>query len=203
MLRRLLTTSAAAIPSDSAAFAAFSVRTGISFKDPSILSEATTHKSYLIPSDASLRYNELGARLLKLYGFEHVISRYPNIPIDAANSLTQVYINSESLSQVGKSWGVQFIMKSKLVDGKTQLNTHAVRSWLVESLIGATYINNGSMKARSLVQKHILSRTVDYQVHLDLHLKLRLPKQMLARLAQKLQIEKPVARYFRRGNIGC
>ena len=74
------------------------------------------------------------------------------------------------------------------------LSPPSVRSWAVESLIGAIYRTSGADETKSFIVKHILSRNVDAEEHYDTFLKLNRPRQTLAYLLKTLSKPPPVAR---------
>ena len=49
-----------------------------------------------------------------IYSTEYVLSKYPQLPADAAESIAQTYISPESLSKVGGTWGVRHVTQSKV-----------------------------------------------------------------------------------------
>ena len=70
----------------------------------------------------------------------------------------------------------------------------SVRSWAVESLVGAIYKSEDAETAKSFIVKHILSRNVDTELHYDTYIKMNRPRQTLAHLLKTLSKPPPVAR---------
>lgn len=181
-----------------AAFAAFASRTGILIKDPKTMLDSVTHKSFVARSEDSDRYQLLGSNVLSLVATEYVLAKYPNLPSDAALNIVNSFIGDFSLADVGRIWGVQFILRAKTAQGQTTPTASpAVRAWVVQSIIGALYKEQGASASRTIIHKHILSRAVDVQAHVDLHVKMRNPRRLLVALAKKLKQTKPVARLLK------
>ena len=72
----------------------------------------------------------------------------------------------------------------------------SIQGWIVQSLIGAHYKENGPASTRELIYKHILSRDVDVEAHVDLYVKTNVPRRLLWDLAKRLGQQQPVARFF-------
>lgn len=69
-----------------------------------------------------------------------------------------------------------------------------VRSWIVESIIGALLQDQGPIATQKFIQERILSRVVDADTHFDAYVKMNKPRQMLAFLMKSLEKPSPVAR---------
>ncbi len=131
-----------------------------------------------------------------MYVSEYVMAKYPEIPADVVQSIVEAYIGQNSLASVGKQLGVQFVMRWKLTNEADSVGPPSVRSWIVNALIGAHYLENGPLETKKWISQHILSRAVDVDAHLDLHVKLGKPRQMLSFLTKSLNKPSPVARYL-------
>lgn len=58
--------------------------------------------------------NTLGKNLLSYYISEHLLIKYPRLPMAVHNAAVDAYMGSETLAQVGKSWGIEVDNTSKL-----------------------------------------------------------------------------------------
>jgi dsRNA-specific ribonuclease len=65
----------------------------------------------------------------------------------------------------------------------------------MESIIGALYAEKGPSATKEFIKKHILSRAVDVDAHIDLFVKLRKPRVLLKALTKSLNKPSPIARY--------
>ena len=140
-----------------------------------------------------------------MYTSEHVLAKYPILPAQVCDSIVKSFIGQSSLASIGKNFGVQFVMRSKVWFSFTQDKAHteepapykvanalkktktdatppAVTSWVVESLVGLIYQEMGAKEAREFISKHVLSRAVDTEAHYNNYLKMRAPKLILSKL---------------------
>lgn len=58
--------------------------------------------------------NTLGKTLLSYYVSEHLLVTYPRLPMTVHNAAVDAYMGAETLSQVGKAWGIEIDATSKL-----------------------------------------------------------------------------------------
>lgn len=56
----------------------------------------------------------LGKTLLSYYVSEHLLLRYPRLPMAVHNAAVDAYMGTEALSLIGKSWGIEVDSSSKL-----------------------------------------------------------------------------------------
>ncbi|SGZ47152.1 CIC11C00000000306 [Sungouiella intermedia] len=58
--------------------------------------------------------NTLGKNLLSYYVSEHLLMKYPRLPMAVHNAAVDAYMGPETLAQVGKAWGIEVDITSKL-----------------------------------------------------------------------------------------
>ncbi|CUM63933.1 uncharacterized protein PRCAT00001521001 [Priceomyces carsonii] len=58
--------------------------------------------------------NTLGKTLLSYYVSEHLLVRYPRLPIPVHNAAVDAYMGVEILSEIGRSWGIEVDNTKKL-----------------------------------------------------------------------------------------
>lgn len=58
--------------------------------------------------------NTLGKNLLSYYVSEHLLMKYPRLPMAVHNAAVDAYMGSETLALIGKSWGIEVDSNSKL-----------------------------------------------------------------------------------------
>jgi dsRNA-specific ribonuclease len=51
-----------------------------------------------------------------MYGTEYVMSKYPVIPAGVVYSIVDAFVGQKSLSSVGKSFGMQHLVRWKVVN---------------------------------------------------------------------------------------
>jgi large subunit ribosomal protein L44 len=203
------------IPQESeAALKAFQARSGIDLPQ-NVLINALTHKSYTDREDASERYRMIGKSALSYYVTESIICQYPKMPAGACFSIVQSLIGRPSCSSIGKQLGVTMVMRWKNKFDKkedkilmkrqarkeervaTDLGEAAAVAVVVESLIGALHQEAGVAVARNFIKAHFLSRAVDVEAHVDLFLKLQVPRLLLRRICKTNGLAKPIARLLK------
>jgi dsRNA-specific ribonuclease len=129
-----------------------------------------------------------------MYVTEHVIFKYPQIPADVVKTVVEAYCGNDALAKVGTQLGVQFIMRYKSESPSTS-GPPAVKSWVVNSLIGAAYMEKGALETKKWIKDHILPRAVDVEEHVNLHIKMKRPRQLLSFITKSQNKPSPVARY--------
>ncbi|KAJ3000234.1 hypothetical protein HDV02_000147 [Globomyces sp. JEL0801] len=182
-------------PAVTSRLAAFSARTGIVFENQKELLDAVTHTSYTKKeSDIS------SEQALNFYTTEYVMAKYPLLPAEVCESIVKAYVGVAPLASVGQQFGVQFIMRwknSTEKSEKVEMGTPMIRSWIIQSLVGALHLNQGPQKTKEFIRNHILSRSIDSEAHLDAFLKMNQPRRMLAYLTKSQNKPTPVARLLK------
>jgi large subunit ribosomal protein L44 len=176
---------------------AFASRSGLRFNDYKLLLDAVTHISYPQKTEDTGRLQLLGKKILELYVTQYVMKKYPSLPPGVCHTITDAYIGQKSLAAVGKVFGVQFVMRWKKSSENLDnppIAPPIISSWVVESLIGAIFQDQGADAAKQFINDRILSRSVDAEAHFDAWVKINQPRQMLSYLMQKLNKPNPVAR---------
>jgi dsRNA-specific ribonuclease len=69
-----------------------------------------------------------------------------------------------------------------------------VHSWIFQAMIGALFIEQGPLAVKQVLQKHIFSRAVDADEHINMHIKLNKPRKMLLDIVKAQNKPKPIAR---------
>lgn len=58
--------------------------------------------------------NTLGKNLLSYYVSEHLLIKYPRLPMAVHNAAVDAYMGPETLAEIGKAWGIEVDTTSKL-----------------------------------------------------------------------------------------
>lgn len=136
---------------------------GIKFKNPELLEQAVTHRSYLNENrDYKLDHNErlefLGDAVLELVVTEYLYNNFKN-PEGELTSWRAALVNGEMLSSIAKEMGVEeFLLMSK-GEGK---DTGRARVYLLanafEAITGAIYLDQGYDVVKKFILKNVVSK---------------------------------------------
>ncbi|KAJ3104979.1 hypothetical protein HK100_003972, partial [Physocladia obscura] len=195
---------------------AFEVRSGILFSSHEKLLAAVTHKSYKPLKPASSfsstsnnviddttetvqKHVSLGQRLLAFHVTQFLLLSYPRLPAHALDSLLLAYTGDRALAHLGRNIGVELIMRWKQSShGETASLTDpklpgqaVVIARVIQSLVGALYLEKGASAVAFFIKTHILSRSVDVAAHLQLS---KNPKATLRAVLKEFNRELPVSR---------
>ena len=132
---------------------------GLSFNSHALLIEALTHPSFLneIPETARFSYQRLeflGDAVLGYVVASELFRRFPSLPEGELTKLRAHLVQERTLAAVGRSLclGSQLYMgRGEEANGGRCRSSNLAES--VEALIGATYLDQGSIAARSLILK--------------------------------------------------
>ncbi|KAL7754255.1 54S ribosomal protein L3 mitochondrial [Sorochytrium milnesiophthora] len=176
--------------SNSAALSAFVARSGLKFSSNDVLLQALTHKSF---EHAQVPHNErlafLGEKVLDFFVAEYVHIKYPNLPESGLSNAVRMYVHTSSLASVGRTFGVQDVMRWQPADEQASASTRVLGK-TVKALIGALFHEKGAQAAKNFVHATILSRSLDMQSVLQLNE----PKRLLAAMMKRQSKERPVSR---------
>lgn len=91
----------------SPALAAFQKRIGISFSNAQLLKQALTHKSVVTDPEANNeKLSSLGNKVLTLYAADFVDAKYPRLPKEAVESITEAYVGRQALYKISAHMGL-------------------------------------------------------------------------------------------------
>ncbi|HHI03860.1 MAG TPA: ribonuclease III [candidate division Zixibacteria bacterium] len=140
----------------------FCNRLGYRFKDPGLLIEALTHRSYIRNNGADISSNErlefLGDSILGLLVAEYLFKTCPG---DAEGDMTKtkaMLVNENTLSKAGQSCGLNqliFLSDDEEKSGGRQRNS--IVSDAMEATIGAIYLDGGLKAARAFILQTIIT----------------------------------------------
>ncbi len=146
-------------------FDTFEKKAEVKFRNPALLKQAFTHRSYLNENRASgLEHNErlefLGDAVLELVTTDYLFTRFPEMDEGQLTSLRSALVNWDSCAQVAEKLGMNdYLLLSK---GETK-DTGRARQYIlantVEALIGALYVDSGFQAAKDFIQKHVTPLT--------------------------------------------
>lgn len=118
--------------------------------------EALTHSSSSISSSPNYeRLEFLGDRVLGLILAEYFFKLFPEVNEGCLNDYYQKYANQDFLAECAQNLNISdFIQTQK---GDNLYNNKSILSDVVESLIGAIYIDSNINECRDFIEKKILN----------------------------------------------
>lgn len=167
--------------------AALAESLGIAIQKPALFQEAMTHRSYLnehknYPYPHNERLEFLGDAVLELIVTEHLYAAFPEKPEGDLTSLRAALVNSDMLSSIGASLGIEsyLLMSRGESKDKGRARTYLIAN-AVEAVIGALHLDQGYAAAKAFVETNVLSRlgeVVEGKLYTD-------PKSRFQELAQE------------------
>ncbi len=135
---------------------------GVHFKNKNLLKQALTHRSYLNEHPKlSLQHNErlefLGDAVLELAVSEYL---YKNLqkPEGEMTNLRAALVNTKNLANVAKGLEIDdYLLLSKGERRDTGRAREALMANALEAIIGAIYLDQGFEKARTFIEKNIIT----------------------------------------------
>lgn len=137
----------------------FLERAGIKYNDLNKYEEPFLHSSYTneTPWD-DVSYDRLeffGDSILGFYTTEHLFNIFPNYNEGEMTLIKNRIVNKEALSKIGRELEIQNLMFLGQGEDKNNLSDSIFED-VIESLIGAIYLDAGDIEARKFVLNYIL-----------------------------------------------
>lgn len=141
----------------------FEEKIGIKFKNPDLLTESLTHRSYLnefpnwrLPHNERLEF--LGDAVLELTVSEELFRKFPNYPEGQMTVLRAALVNYQTLAKVAEGIGLDdFILLSRGEKKDTGKAREVILANAIESVIGAIYLDQGMEIVRNFVNKFVFT----------------------------------------------
>ncbi len=163
------------------------------FKNPKLLKNAFTHRSYLNESREKLESNErlefLGDSIISFVVSEHLYNTYPNFDEGILTNLRSLVVNTKSLSERAEE--LNFGEKLLLSKGEESYGGRTNQSLLAntfESFTGALFIDQGIEKVKEFLNDVLIpniSKHVQKKVFKD-------PKSLLQEKVQAKKQNSPI-----------
>ncbi|MCK9485076.1 MAG: ribonuclease III [Candidatus Marinimicrobia bacterium] len=133
-------------------------RIGYVFRDKTLMEQALTHRSRSVNGEKSYeRLEFLGDAVLALIVADILYQKYPE---KSEGDLTQhrsAIVNGNSLARIGKKLQIdQAVLFEKGLNLRNQPTLHKLLASIVESLIGAIFLDRGMRPAREFIQRWIV-----------------------------------------------
>ncbi|NCP47311.1 ribonuclease III [Candidatus Collierbacteria bacterium CG1_02_44_10] len=165
---------------------------GYQFKDISLLETALTHRSCLNQPNITESYERLeflGDAILEMLISVYLFNKYPNKMEGYLTAARSATVRTESLSQVSiNNHFNDYIRMSKGEEATGGRKNSSILEDIIESIIGALYIDGGISIAKTFFEKFILPNAKDI-IALD---RLKDPKSSLQERVQSLGMTSPV-----------
>src|SRR3989338_6452076 len=139
----------------------FEDKAGVVFKNKSLLKQAFTHRSYINENkNTKLEHNErlefLGDAVLELVVTDFLYREYPTKPEGELTTYRSALVNSTTLSEVASNLGMNdFLLLSKGESKDSGRARQFILANTFESVVGATYLDQGYDSAKKFIEKHI------------------------------------------------
>ncbi|MEZ4653622.1 MAG: ribonuclease III [Candidatus Eisenbacteria bacterium] len=166
---------------------AFQRELDIRFRDPQLLQQALTHRSFLgsnggDPNLSNERMEFLGDAVLELVVIEHLYARYP---AEREGNLTKkkgLLVSRRVLSESAKFMGLgRFILLSEAERSAGGQSRASILADAFEAVIGAVYLDRGLPMAREFIRKTLLSHTDKFLNDLGMNWKSQLQELVQAK----------------------
>ena len=131
------------------------------FKNVNLLKEALTHSSYNSKSSKATNQNYerlefLGDRVLGLVLAEYFFKLFPSFNEGSLNDYLQKYANQTTLAEYANNIDLSIFLK--IQKGDNLDNNKSILSDVVESIIGAIYIDSGLVKCKNFILNEIVQK---------------------------------------------
>lgn len=133
---------------------------GLTFKNPDLLQEALTHRSFLNEHKAAKAHNErlefLGDAVLELAVTHHLFVRFPGKPEGELTAFRAALVNTVSLAESAELLGVNDMLRlSKGESRDTGRARQIILANAFEAILGALYLDQGFAAAEAFVAVHL------------------------------------------------
>ncbi|MGQ9476619.1 MAG: ribonuclease III [Actinomycetota bacterium] len=130
---------------------------GVTFRDPGLLSQALTHRSYaheasLESGETNERLEFLGDAVLDLVISDHLFRHYRDLDEGKLTRIRSYLVNMSSLADTAREMGLGehlLLSRDERVDGGAEKSS--IIADALEALIGAVYLDQGLEAAREMV----------------------------------------------------
>ena len=133
------------------------------FNNINLLTEALIHRSYSTKNSEKNyknyeRLEFLGDRVLGLVLAEYVFNIFPEANEGSLNNYYQKYVNQDFLSQYSKKISLSSFIKTQ--KGDNLEDNKSILSDVVESIIGAIYLDSGLTDCKEFIIKEIIGEGI-------------------------------------------
>lgn len=131
------------------------------FKNINLLKEALTHSSYNLKKSKLTNKNYerlefLGDRVLGLVLAEYFFKNFPSFNEGSLNDYLQKYANQSTLAEYANNINLSIFLK--IQKGDNLDNNKSILSDVVESIIGAIYLDSGLIRCKNFILNEIVQK---------------------------------------------
>ncbi len=140
---------------------------GVHFKEPELLRQALTHRSYLNENrGATWGHNErlefLGDAVLELVITNFLYHKYPHYAEGEMTALRAALVRADTLSNVGVDMEIgEYLYLSKGESRDLGRARQYILANAVEAVIGAVYLDQGMEAARKIIERFVIPKIDD------------------------------------------
>lgn len=135
---------------------------GIKFNKPLLLEQAFVHRSYLNENEFEPGHNErlefLGDAVLELVVTEYLYHKFTNKPEGELTALRSALVKKETLKQIADELKLYQYLKLSKGEAKSVNNQITILANVVESLVGAIFLDGGIKPAKEFLSAHLLPK---------------------------------------------
>ena len=148
-------------------FHTFTKHLGVSFKNPNLLVEALTHRSYLnehreYTGSHNERLEFLGDAVLELAVTDFLFKKFPANPEGELTAYRAALVNTVSLAESAQTLGINdYLLLSKGESKDTGRARDVILADAFEAIIGAIYLDQGFTVAETFVAKNLFHKIDD------------------------------------------
>jgi ribonuclease III len=141
----------------------FQEHVGFHFRDPSLLQQALTHRSWLGASGSDLstsneRMEFLGDSVLELVVNEHLYARYPDLQEGELTKMKSLLVSRNILSYQAREMGLgRFLFLSEAEQDSGGRDRPSILADAFEAVVGAIYLDGGMESARGFLRQRLLT----------------------------------------------
>lgn len=163
------------------------------FKNPQLLDQAFTHRSFLNETKEKIESNErlefLGDSILSFVVSKHLFTTYPDYKEGVLTNLRSLLVNTKSLAEIGKT--LELGQHLKLSRGEEESKGRENETLLAncfEAVIGALFLDQGIEAVEEFLLKNLLPRAETLATQSTL----KDPKSLLQEMIQANKQRSPV-----------
>lgn len=140
-------------------FTEFKKRSGVEFKDPSLLTQAFVHRSYINENKSSgLSHNErlefLGDAVLELVITNFLYEKYPQKTEGDLTAYRSSLVNAQTCAEIATSLSMNdYLLLSKGESKDTGRARQYILANTLEAFIGAVYLDQGYDTAKEFIER--------------------------------------------------
>lgn len=146
-------------------FTPFEKKIGYTFKEPSLLEMAFTHRSYLNENRATGRHHNerlefLGDAILELVVTEYLYAKFPDKPEGELTAFRAALVNTQSISDAATKLGMnEYLLLSRGESKDTGRARQIILANAFEAVIGALYLDRGYDVAKEFIASQLFHKT--------------------------------------------